>query len=100
MLDYNTKGMPEKIQERIADLGGFWRALETVLPELKSAAHVIRRSTSGGIYNAETHKPIKGSDGVHAYVLMADGTDSERFLKSLHARYWLAGLGRRRSCAR
>ena len=34
-----------------------------------------------------------GSDGVHVYVAVKDGADSERFLRALHDRCWLAGFG-------
>ena len=35
----------------------------------------------------------KREGGWHVFVLLADGTEAERFLKLLHARAWLAGLG-------
>jgi hypothetical protein len=34
-----------------------------------------------------------GSGGLHAYIIIMDGTDFERFLKTLQDRCWLAGLG-------
>ena len=73
--------------------GGFWGALLTVLPALKDAARLTRRSTSAGLSRADTGEALPGSDGVHVYVVAKDGADSERFLRALHDRCWLAGLG-------
>jgi hypothetical protein len=36
---------------------------------------------------------LPGSDGVHVYIAVKDGTDIVRFLQTLHARCWLAGFG-------
>jgi hypothetical protein len=83
--------MPPKVAEKIAAHGGFWEALVTVLPALRSVAHVIRRSTSAGLMHAD--KALPGSGGLHGYVVALDGADAERFLKTLHERCWLAGLG-------
>ena len=93
LLDYDTKGMPPDVAKRLRDLGGFWSALLAVAPELAEAARVMRPSTSSGIVRKDTGAPMKGSDGLHVFVLIRDGTDTERFLKTLHERYWLAGLG-------
>ena len=71
----------------------FGRRLLTVLPALKDAAHVTRRSTSAGLSRSDTGEALPGSDGVHVYVAEKDGADSERFLRALHDRCWLAGLG-------
>jgi hypothetical protein len=91
LLDFDTKGMPPKVAEKIAAHGGFWEALVTVLPALSSAARVIRRSTSAGLTHAD--KPLPRSGGLHGYVVTLDGTDAERFLKTLHERCCLADLG-------
>src|SRR5262249_58175326 len=40
-----------------------------------------------------TGAALPGSDGIHVYVAVKDGGDIERFLRVLHARCWLAGLG-------
>ena len=93
LLDFDTKGMPAEVGARIAALGGFWPALTSLLPALKNVAHVMRRSTSAGLFRTDTDEAIAGSDGVHAYVLVQDGADGEPFLKVLHERCWLAGLG-------
>ena len=93
LLDYDSKGMPTAVAAELERAGGFWGALLTVLPDLKDAAHVTRRSTSAGLSRSDTGEALPGSDGVHVYVAVKDGADSERFLRALHDRCWLAGLG-------
>ena len=93
LLDYDTKGMPPAVADRINAAGGFWPALLNVLPELAHTARVTRRSTSAGLFREDTGEAIPGSNGVHVFVAIKDGADAERFLKALHARCWLAGLG-------
>jgi hypothetical protein len=93
LLDFDTKGMPAAVARKLDELGGFWNALISIVPAFKSTAHVLRCSTSAGLYRTDTGKRLPGSNGVHTYLLIKDGSDSERFLKTLHARCWLAGLG-------
>jgi hypothetical protein len=93
LLDYDSKGMPPTVAAEIKRIGSFWRALLTVLPILDDVARVGRRSTSAGLSRTDTGKALPGSDGIHVYVVGKDGSDSERFLRALHARCWLAGLG-------
>jgi hypothetical protein len=93
LLDFDTKGMPSEIVARLKSLGGFWAALVAVLPNLHDVAHVVRRSTSAGLLHSDTGEQIGGSNGLHGYVVIMNGTDAERFLKTLHERCWLHGLG-------
>jgi hypothetical protein len=93
LLDHDTKGMPAQVRARLAELGGFWPALVTVLHELSTVAHVTRRSTSAGMTRADTGEELPGSDGQHIYLMVTDGSDGGRFLRALHVRCWLAGLG-------
>ena len=93
LLDYDTKGMPPDIAARIAALGGFGKALATVMPDLSTTARMIRRSTSAGLMRTDTGAQLPGSNGLHGYVAVGDGANIERFLKTLHARCWLHGLG-------
>jgi hypothetical protein len=93
LLDLDTKGMPPEIDARIKELGGFWAALVSVLPQLAGVTRVERRSTSAGLYRIDTGEWLRGSGGFHVYVLVRDGTDIERFLACLHERCWLAGFG-------
>jgi hypothetical protein len=93
LLDHDAKGMPPEIAERMREVGGFWEALVSVAPELRTAAHLLRQSTSSGLMRKDTGERLGGSRGLHGYVIGRDGTDAERFLKTLHDRCWLAGLG-------
>jgi hypothetical protein len=93
LLDFDTKGMPSDVATALRQHGGYWQALVAVLPDLQSIARVARRSTSAGLFRSDTGKQLPGSDGVHVYIAVRDATDIERFLKTLHARCWLAGLG-------
>jgi hypothetical protein len=93
LLDFDTKGMPDDVKDRLKRAGGFRPALQTILPALATTAHLLRASTSAGLYHSETKKPFAGSGGLHAYVAVADGTDIERCLDVLHRRCWLHGFG-------
>ncbi len=93
LIDIDTKGMPVDVRERIDILGGFWPALVSVLPELETAGRVVRKSTSAGLSRADTGERLAGSNGEHVFILVTDGTDAERFLRTMHDRCWLAGLG-------
>ena len=64
-----------------------------MLPELETAGRVVRASTSAGIFTHRYRRTMPGSDGLHVYVLLTDGADIERFLRTLHERCWLHGLG-------
>jgi hypothetical protein len=93
LLDYDQKGMPVDVAAALERHGGYWSALCAVLPALTNVARVTRYSTSAGLYCADTGTELPGSGGVHVFVPVRDGTDIERFLKVLHDRSWLAGLG-------
>jgi len=93
LFDYDTKGMPPEIAAKIESLGGFWKALVFVLPSLAVAGYVIRRSTSSGLSNTETGETYPGSSGLHVFIEEVDGSDTERFLETVHDRAWFAGLG-------
>ena len=93
LIDFDTKGMPPTVVERLEELGGFWPALVSIIPDLARVARVERASTSAGLYNSRTGAKFASSGGRHVYLLIKDGADAERFLKTLHERCWLAGLG-------
>src|ERR1700722_18963740 len=61
LVDYDTKGMPPGVAERIKKLGGLLPALASVLPGLASAARVERGSTSAGLYRTDTGAKLAGS---------------------------------------
>jgi hypothetical protein len=92
LFDLDQKGMPPEVKDRIKAVG-YWNILVEVLPELAHAARVIRTSTSAGLMRTDTGEVFTGSGGLHAYIIIMDGTDFERFLKTLQDRCWLAGLG-------
>jgi hypothetical protein len=93
LLDFDTKGMPPDVAERIEQEGGFFEALRNVMPELKTVGRMRRASTSAGLYNKMTGARVAGSNGLHVYLYVTDVSDSGRFLKTLHERCWLAGFG-------
>jgi hypothetical protein len=93
LLDFDTKGMPPSVDGKLVAAGGFWPALVSVVKELEGTARIERASTSAGLYDERTGEAFPGSGGRHTYVLVKDGSDNERFLKTLHARCWLAGFG-------
>ena len=93
LFDFDTKGMPPRVVAELKRFGGFREALLTLLPALRGVARLTRRSTSAGLFRSDTGEQFAGSDGQHVYPLVQDGDDVERFLKALHERCWLAGLG-------
>jgi hypothetical protein len=93
LIDFDTKGLPDDVARRIAKAGGVWPALVAVLPHLRDIARVSRASTSAGLYRGDTGERLPGSDGAHLYLAIRDGSDADRFLRTLHERCWLAGLG-------
>jgi hypothetical protein len=93
LLDYDTKGMPPDVAAKLDRLGGFWSAIVSVCPDCANVARVVRRSTSAGLFLTDTREQLAGSDGMHIFVSVKDGTDIDRFLKALHARCCLFGLG-------
>ena len=93
LIDVDTKGMPRQVAERIQEAGGPWPFICQALPALANAEHVIRASTSAGLYNADTGEDIEGSGGQHIYVKVADSSDIRRSLENLHDRCWSAGAG-------
>jgi hypothetical protein len=93
LIDFDQKGMPSTVASKVSAAGGLWPALVSVTPELAGVERIERSSTSAGLFNAKTGARFPGSGGVHVYVTVKDGSDSERFLKALHDRCWIAGLG-------
>jgi hypothetical protein len=93
LLDFDTKGMPEEIAARLDEVGSYWQVLLKIIPELGTAGRLVRASTSAGLVRTDTGEKLPGSNGLHVYVPVWEGTDVERFLKTLHNRCWLAGFG-------
>jgi hypothetical protein len=93
LLDFDRKGMPSTVAERLEAVGGFEAALASVLPSIAQTARVARPSTSSGLVNTVTGERYAGSGGWHLYPLLEDGTDIPRFVTSLFERLWLVGFG-------
>ena len=93
LVDYDTKGMPASIIEKISQLGGFWPALLSVIQRLAGVRRLERKSTSAGLFRADTGQKLRSIGGTHVFLAVLDGDDIERFLKTLHERCWLAGFG-------
>ena len=52
--DYDQKGMPPEVKQRVDEAGGFLSALKSVLPALEGIGRVVRPSTSAGLYREDT----------------------------------------------
>jgi Family of unknown function (DUF5906) len=88
LLDLDAKGMPAALADLDAQA-----ALGAVIPNADKLPAAFRNSTSHGIKNAETGEKYEGSRGSHTYLLIKDQRDSDRFLKALRDKHWLAGMG-------
>jgi hypothetical protein len=93
LIDYDRKGMPAEIRKEVKTRGGLWPTLVSILPALRTVEHVERWSTSAGLRRTDTNALLPFSGGQHVYLLARNGADSERFLRALHERCWLAGFG-------
>jgi hypothetical protein len=93
LLDYDNKDMPPHVAAEVKLRGGFYKAMASVIPPIVQAARLRRSSTSAGLYRTDTREQLPGSNGVHLYVGVTDGTDIPRFLAAAHERCWLAGFG-------
>jgi P4 family phage/plasmid primase-like protien len=92
LIDFDRKGMPDEVAERLRERGGLWEALVSIVPELDGAERVMRPSTSSFVCRTDTGDQIT-TGGWHIAILARDGSDAARFLTSLHRRCWLAGFG-------
>jgi hypothetical protein len=93
LADFDKKGMPAAVAAAIGNAGGMWQALLSVVPALAQAARVTRASTSAGLARTDTGEALPGSGGEHHYILVADGSEIDRALTTLHDLCWLHGLG-------
>jgi hypothetical protein len=91
LLDYDTKGLPEAVAERIR-AEGLEAVLAEVVPEIATTARLWRPSTSSGLCNSETGETFDKAGG-HLFLAVTDAADITRATKALHQRLWLAGLG-------
>ena len=93
LLDHDLKGQPREVADKLKELGGFWKAVIRVVPEIAKAARVTRRSTSAGLYHREKNEWLGSTAGQHVYIAVKDGSDIKRALETLRDRLWLSGLG-------
>src|SRR4030095_11483250 len=61
LIDYDAKGMPPSVAARVAEFGGLWPALISVVPELATVTRIERASTSAGLYRTDTGDRFSGS---------------------------------------
>jgi hypothetical protein len=92
LLDHDVKGQPREVAYKLKELGGFWKAIITVVPKLAKAARVTRKSTSAGLYHRKTNEWLGSTAGQHVYIAVKDGGDIKRALETLRDRLWLSGL--------
>lgn len=90
LIDFDLKYILPEIDERVRTKG-LWETLCEVFPPLRGVARIERKSTSSGL--SLNGKALKGSDGLHIYIFVKDGTDIVRFLEALFKRCWLHGYG-------
>jgi hypothetical protein len=69
-----------------------WKWLGRLVPGIESAGVVWRPSGSSHIFNSDVD--LTGLRGQHLFVMLAEAADGPRVIKTLAARFWLAGLGR------
>ena len=93
LLDFDSKGMPDEVKDRLKNAGGFGPAILSVIPAMANVARMMRASTSSGLYRADTNEKLPGSNGLHLYITVKSGQDVDRFLRDLHNRCFLAGFG-------
>lgn len=97
LLDFDVKDYPEEIAERVEALGGPLEALLDAVPELRDVKMVVRPSTSSGIRRMRADGTGTGDPftrgGLHVYLMLADGSDAPRVLKTIQDRLWEKGLG-------
>jgi hypothetical protein len=88
LLDFDTGGAPDSIRGL-----DFLAAVTRLVPALAVVGLVTRASTSAGIRRRADNALVGNSSGMHVYLFVSDVADSDRFLRTLHDRAWLAGLG-------
>lgn len=93
LIDFDRKGMPPAVRDKVEKAGGLWPAICAAVPAMKNVGHVIRPSTSAGIRRSDTGQEFPSSGGLHVYLLVEDGSDIPRALGALFDLMWLAGLG-------
>jgi hypothetical protein len=91
-MDFDTKGMPSRLRERVEAAGGVLAVLHSSCPGLRDATCVSRPSSSAGIVAVDSGATTQAG-GSHSYVLIQDGGDAADFIDRLHNRLMLEGWG-------
>ncbi len=92
LCDFDTDEMPSSVKMRLDECGGFAAALEKICPAFANTAYITRASTSANITDTETGATYN-SLGQHLFLVVKNGNDAERCLKTLQERAWLCGFG-------
>jgi hypothetical protein len=71
-IDFDSKGMPGEVRNRLDQIGGVEAALYSILPELATTAQLKRASTSAGLYRTDTGQQFPGSGGIHLYLAVTN----------------------------
>jgi hypothetical protein len=91
-MDFDTKGMPSGLRERVEASGGVLAVLHSICPGLRDATCVSRPSSSAGVVAVDSGATTQAG-GSHSYVLIQDGGDAADFIDRLHNRLMLEGWG-------
>jgi hypothetical protein len=94
LFDGDLKDATDAVRQRVAAHGGDpWAVMCDAFPGLVGAAHLVRASTSAGLWRTDTGERFPSSGGWHVYPIISDGADAERALYAAHDRAVLAGYG-------
>lgn len=86
-LDHDDKGGASL---RLPD---FSAALAAVFPPFSDAGQLVTWSSSSCIRRKDNDAELRGPGSFHAYYVIRNGADLERFVRVLQKRLWLAGKG-------
>jgi hypothetical protein len=93
LLDVDAKALPADVAQRLEAKGSYWNAICEAVPAFAGMARVERASTRSGLFHGAEFYDVPGSNGLHIYVPVTDGSHIERATKLLHDRLFLAGYG-------
>ena len=91
LIDFDVKDLPNLIKDKIHSLGGIYKVLQWLWPELERGDFLIKPSSSAGIHLPDT-EPAAAS-GFHMFVRIKDARAIPQTLQALHARCWETGYG-------
>ena len=91
LIDYDTKGLPDRVVARIQDVGGVMNALRLIWPQLDDGDFLVRPSSSAGVHIIGQVPCYNG--GFHMFVRLKMAVDIPQALQALHSACWLHGFG-------